>query len=63
MMTRIPGSGSEYGEEVEMGEVEVVGVLSLKLDSTRGCFCQVKQWWAGQVSGSGIQWWQWQRLR
>lgn len=40
-----------------MGEVVVVGVLSLKLDSTRGCFCQVKQWWAGQVSGSGIRWW------
>lgn len=38
-----------------MGEVVVVGVLSL--DSTRGCFCQLKQWWAGQVSGSGIQWW------
>ena len=40
-----------------MGEVVVVGVLSLKLDSTRGCFCQVNNGgrvkFPGRVFGGG----------
>jgi len=51
MKTRVPSLGSKYGEEMEMEEVVlvVVGVLSLKLDNTRDCFCQVRQWriWLG----------------
>ena len=76
MKTQVPGLGSKYSEEVEMEEVVlvVVGVLSLKLDSTRDCFCQVRQSciWLGSLAvswamgiwrwlwlGCDVMWWEW----
>ena len=64
MKTRVPSLGSKYGEEVEMEEVVlvVVGVLSLKLENTRDCFCQVRQWciWLGcPAMGWAMGIWQW----